>query len=113
MTQRVGALDVIGDARRRVAQHKAGDTVAMRRGQQQTYDPARGFADPVHLRQGQAVQHRQDLRLDRLGSVAIPVRRLIREAATEEVWTVDPVGSGDRRHPPVPERRIPGKPVHH
>src|SRR5215471_8911820 len=81
----------------------------MRRGEQQTDDPARGFANPVHLRQVQAVEHRQDLPPDRLGSVAISARRLIREAAAEQVGAVDPVGFRDCRHPSVAECRVAGK----
>jgi len=48
--QSVGALDLIGNARRRIAQHQAGEAAGMGRAKKQADDPARGFADQCHPR---------------------------------------------------------------
>ena len=66
-----------------------------------------------HPRQRQGIEHRQDLCADRIGRVAIPGRGLVGEAASEQIGAIDAMGFGDRRHPPVPKRRVADKAVHH
>ena len=48
--QSIGALNLIGNARRCVAQHQTGDAVGIGRREQQPDDPTRGFAHPMHSR---------------------------------------------------------------
>jgi hypothetical protein len=61
--------------------HEAGDAIRMRGGQQQSDDPAGRLADPMHLLEPKPVEHRDDLRADRLHGIAIPGRRLVRQTA--------------------------------
>jgi hypothetical protein len=55
--------------------------------------------------------HRQDLRANRIRCVAITLRRLVGQTASEQVRAVDSMTFRDGRHPPVPEGRIPGQAV--
>src|SRR5215469_12779801 len=48
-----------------------------------------------------------------LGGIAIARRRLVGEAAAEEIRAIDAAGFGDRRHPAVPEEGVAGEAVHH
>jgi hypothetical protein len=56
----------------------------MRRCEQQANEAARGFANPVHPGRGQRVEHRDDLRADRIRRVVVFRLRLAGEAAAQK-----------------------------
>jgi hypothetical protein len=96
MAERVNAPDLVGNARRRVAQNKARDALGMFGGKQQAAlglrsrrsvgakpeGAARGFADPMHAFERQGVEHREDLARDHLRRDRHSGRQRVRIAAS-------------------------------
>jgi hypothetical protein len=85
----------------------------MCRGEQQPDDPARGFADPVYLRQRMGIEHGQDLGADLFRSVGVALGGNLGLAASQKIGAIDAAALGDHRDPAVPEIRIARKAVHH
>src|SRR5208282_2752408 len=109
----VNSLDLVGNPGRRITQKKTCDALGVRSGEQQPDDPARGFADPVHPRQGHRLEHREDLGFDLLGCVAVARSGNVGGAAAEKVGAINATALGDRRNPAVPKRRVARETVHH
>src|SRR5690349_25064460 len=57
----INPSDIIGYAGRRIAQDEARDAFGMGGREQETDDPAGGFADPMHLLQRHGIEHCEEL----------------------------------------------------